>query len=86
MCPEHGKCFEEGFVALIEGDPERSGASAIHGQLSPAQALHTGLVPIQGAKHPRGCSTSRSRADQPGVFVEPGVIEQRQAMVGPDAD
>ncbi|MEY2343166.1 ATPase [Acidithiobacillus sp. IBUN Pt1247-S3] len=83
LCPEHQKLSDDGFVALVECDPQRSGPHG--GRMKPEQAYRTGRlahlrrtvfvqmfnVPIDD-KH--AC-----------VFVEPGVIDQSQSMVVPVA-
>ena len=84
LCPEHQKLSNDGFVALVECDPQRSGSQA-GGRMKPEQAYRTGRlahlrrtvfaqvfnVPIEDE---RAC-----------VFVEPGVIEQLQSMTAPAA-
>ncbi len=79
LCAEHQKLADDGFVALVECDPQRSGSSG--GRLKPEQAYRTGRVAhikrhafIQVFNLP-------IEANPPCVFVEPGVIEQLQAMV-----
>jgi len=82
LCPEHQKLFDDGFVALVECDPERSGAAA-GGHLKPEQAYRMGRV-----AHLRRTAFTQVfnvpiEDKQACVFVEPGVIEQLQAMVPP---
>ena len=81
LCAEHQKLADEGFVALIECDPQRSGSPGA--RLNPEQAYRTGrLVHIK--RHVFAAAFNLPiDADQPCVFVEPGVIEQLQAMVIP---
>lgn len=81
LCAEHQKLADDGFVALVECDPQRSGSQG--GRLNPEQAYRTGRVAhikrhafIQVFNLP-------IEARPPCVFVEPGVIEQLQAMVAP---
>ncbi|MBS0513922.1 MAG: ATPase [Proteobacteria bacterium] len=83
LCAEHQKLSDDGFVALVECDPQRSGSPASAARLKLEQAYRTGRlahlkrdvftkvfnVPIAG--------------NQPCVFVEPGVIERIQSMVAP---
>lgn len=85
LCPEHQKLFDDGFVALIECDPERSGVPA-DGRMKPEQAYRTGRV-----AHLRRTAFSQVfnvpiEDRQACVFVEPGVLDQLQAMVAPAAD
>jgi hypothetical protein len=43
LCPEHQKLFDDGFVALVECDPQRSGSpSSSH--IKPEQAYRTGRL------------------------------------------
>lgn len=79
LCAEHQKLADDGFVALVECDPQRSGSSG--GRLKPEQAYRTGRV----AHIKRHAFTQVFKlpieANPRCVFVEPGVIEQLQAMV-----
>ena len=81
LCAEHQKLADDGFVALVECDPQRSGSPGA--RLKPEQAYRTGLL----AHIKRHVFTQvfnvPIEANQPCVFVEPGVIEQLQAMVPP---
>jgi hypothetical protein len=45
LCPEHQRLHSEGFVALVECDPQRSGARSSDGQMKPDQAYRTGAWP-----------------------------------------
>jgi len=85
LCPEHQKLFDDGFVALVECDPERSGSRA-DGRSKPEQAYRTGRV-----AHLRRTAFAQVfnvpiAAEQACIFVEPGVLDQLQAMVAPAAD
>jgi hypothetical protein len=84
LCAEHQKLADDGFVALVECDPQRSGSPG--GRLKPEQAYRTGrLAHIK--RHVFAQLFNVPIEDrQPCVFVEPGVIEQLQAMVSPAAD
>ncbi|MDR0780433.1 MAG: ATPase [Pseudomonadales bacterium] len=83
LCPEHQKLFDDGFVALIECDPQRSGA---HGErMKPEQAHRTGRL-----AHLRRTVFAKMfnvpiEDKLPCVFVEPGVIEKLQTMTAPAA-
>ncbi|AVO42540.1 ATPase [Simplicispira suum] len=85
LCPEHQKLFDDGFVALVECDPERSGSPA-GGRMKPEQAYRTGRV-----AHLRRTAFTQVfnvpiEDKQVCVFVEPGLIEQLQSMVAPAAN
>lgn len=84
MCPEHQKLFDDGFVALIEIDPQRSGSPSSAGRLKPEEAYRTGRF----AHLRRGVFTdlfnTQIEDERPCVFVEPALIDQLQAMVKPE--
>lgn len=81
LCAEHQKLSDDGFVALVECDPQRSGSPG--DRLKPEQAYRTGRL----AHLKRGVFATVFNvpvaADQACVFVEPGVIERLEAMVVP---
>ena len=84
LCPEHQKLSDDGFVAMVECDPERSGLPG--DRLKTEQAYRTGRL----AHLKRGVFATVFNvpvaADQACVFVEPGVIERLEAMVEPASD
>jgi hypothetical protein len=85
LCPEHQKLFDDGFVALVECDPQRSGSPA-GGRMKPEQAYRTGRV-----AHLRRTAFAQVfnvpiEDKQACVFVEPGVLNHLQAMVAPAAN
>ena len=85
LCAEHQKLADEGFVALVECDPQRSGASAANGNLKPEQAYRTGqLAHLRREVFARLFNVSLGNK-QACVFVEPGVIAQLQTMVSPSS-
>lgn len=84
MCPEHQRMHLEGFVALVECDPQRSGARSGDGQMKPEQAYRTGRLAHLRREAFARVFTVTIAADQPVVFVEPGVIERLQAMAAPE--
>ena len=82
LCPEHQKMSDDGFVALVECDPERSGAAAV-GRLKPEQAYRTGrLAHLRRAVFAQVFNVLIDDK-QACVFVEPGVIDQLASMVAP---
>ncbi|ENG0045683.1 ATPase [Pseudomonas aeruginosa] len=83
LCPEHQKLSDDGFVALVECDPERSGSLAGGGRVKPEQAYRTGRLAHLKRNVFAELFNAPIAANQPCVFVEPGVIEQLQAMVSP---
>lgn len=79
LCPEHQKLSDDGFVVLVECDLQRSGSQA-SGRMRPEQAYRTGrLAHLKREAFAQVFNVSIA-ADQPCVFVEPGVIEQLQTM------
>lgn len=75
--------FDDGFVALVECDPQRSGLPG--DRLKPEQAYRTGrLAHVKRDVFATVFNVSIA-ADRAFVFVEPGVIERLQAMVEPAA-
>lgn len=81
LCPEHQKLSDDGFVALVECDPQRSGSPA--GHLKPEQAYRTGrLAHLRRAVFVQVFNMPIDDR-QACVFVEPGVIDQLQSMVVP---
>lgn len=84
LCAEHQKMADEGFVALVECDPQRSGSPG--GRMKPEQAYRTGrLAHIKRHVFTQVFNVP-IEANQACVFVEPGVIEKLQTMVSPAAD
>ncbi|WP_121351170.1 ATPase [Pseudomonas aeruginosa] len=80
LCPEHQKLSDDGFVALVECDPQRSGSPAGGGRVKPEQAYRTGRLAHLKREAFAQVFDVPIAADQPCVFVEPGVIEQLQTM------
>ncbi|BBP05137.1 hypothetical protein TPL01_10180 [Sulfuriferula plumbiphila] len=83
LCPEHQKLSDDGFVALVECDPQRSGPPG--GRLKPEQAYRTGRLAHLKRHVFAQVFNVPIEAGQPCVFVEPGVIDQLQSMVVPAA-
>ena len=81
LCAEHQRMHSDGFVALVECDPQRSGARSSDRLLKPGQAYRTGrLAHLRREVFARVFDVSID-ADQPLVFIELGVIERLQSMV-----
>ncbi|MGU1062136.1 ATPase [Pseudomonas aeruginosa] len=81
LCPEHQRLFSEGFVALIECDPLRSGSPK--GHLKPEQAYRTGRLIHLRREVFASLFNVPIKDDQACVFVEPDIIEQLQEMATP---
>ena len=80
LCPEHQKLSDDGFVALVECDPQRSRAAAGAARMKPDQAHRTGRLAHLKREVFADVFNVPIEDKQPCVFVEPGVIEQLQAM------
>jgi hypothetical protein len=84
-CPEHQKLSDDGFVALVECDPQLSDSPAGAARMKPDLAYRTGRL-----AHLR-CTVFTQMFNVPiedkqaCVFVEPGVIDQLQSMAPPAA-
>jgi hypothetical protein len=83
LCADHQKLSDEGFVALVECDPQRSGSLSADGHMKPEQAYRTGRLAHLKREVFAKVFNVPIAADQACVFVEPGVIEQLQTMVAP---
>lgn len=75
LCPEHQKLSDDGFVALVECDPQRSGASAGAARMKPEQAHRTGRLAHVKREAFALVFNVPIKTDPVCVFVEPGVIE-----------
>ena len=84
LCPEHQKLSDDGFVAPVECDPQRSGSPG--DRLKLEQAYRTGRLAHVKRDVFATVFNVPVAADQAFVFVEPGVIERLQAMVDPASD
>jgi hypothetical protein len=84
LCAEHQKLSDDGLVALVECDPQRSGSPG--DRLKPEQAYRTGRLAHVKRDVFATVFNVPIAADQACVFVEPGVIERLQTMVEPAAD
>ena len=80
LCPEHQKLSDDGFVALIECDTQRSGSPSNASRMKPQQAYRTGRLAHLKREVFAQVFNAPIAANQPCVFVEPGVIEQLQTM------
>ncbi len=79
LCPEHQKMADDGYVALVECDLRRSGSQA-DGRMKPGQAYRTGrMAHLRRAVFAQVFNVP-IEDKQACLFVEPGVIEQLEAM------
>jgi hypothetical protein len=82
LCSEHQRLFDQGFIALVECDPERSGRPGSGDRIQPDQVYRTGRIAHLKREAFDRVFTSRLHVNQPCVFVEPAVIEKLQSSVG----
>lgn len=81
LCPERQKLSDDGFVALVECDPQRSGAPAGAGRMKSEQIYRTGRLAHLKRHVFAKVFNVPIADDQACVFVEPDVIEQLESMV-----
>lgn len=79
LCTEHRRLFDDGYVALVECDPQRSGLPAGGECLELGQAYRTGRVAHMKCEVFARTFDVTIATAQACVFVEPGVIERLQA-------
>jgi hypothetical protein len=84
LCPDHQKLFDDGFVALIECDPQRSGYLAGN-SIKPEKAYRTGRLAHLRRTVFQQVFNVPIKDEQACVFVEPGVLERLEAMTPPAA-
>lgn len=80
LCPEHQSKFDEGFVALIECDREKSKLSTDFQTAKPEDVCRTGLVAHLKRDVFDNVFNVSIADSTPLVFVDQGVIEQLQSM------
>ncbi|HBO0859775.1 ATPase [Pseudomonas aeruginosa] len=81
LCPTHQRLYSEGFVALVECDPQRSGSP--HDRLKLEQVYRTGRLAHLKREVFAQLFTMPVPDNQPFVFVEPGLLDKLQALVEP---
>lgn len=86
LCPEHERLFKEGFIALVECDPQRSGGVPSSGSIDPEQAYRTGRLAHMRREVFVKVFNVPVSAQQPCVFVEPEVFDHLQAMIALASD
>lgn len=86
LCSEHQKMFSEGFVALIEFDPARSGNPRGGESLDLKDAYRTGRLAHIKRTAFNAIFNVALGENQTCVFAEPGVIERLQKMVNSNPD
>ena len=84
MCVEHERLRTEGFVALVECDPRKSGVCAGTQRLQPERAYRTGRLAHLKREVFAQVFNGGIDADQALVFVEIGVIDHVQRLAAPE--
>lgn len=75
LCTEHQPMFDDGYIALVECDPQRSGLPTAGDKLKPEQAYRTGrLAHVRREAFARLFNVEVC-AGQACVFVDPEVID-----------
>jgi hypothetical protein len=69
LCAEHQKCHEDGFLALVECDPQKSGTAAPDGSLKPEDAYRTGVVAFLKRETFNQLFTVQVPVNMPAVYV-----------------
>jgi len=80
LCPEHRTLFEDGYIALVECNPDRSGNPSPGDLVKSDKAHRTGKVAHLKRDVFNGLFNVPRDDKLPCIFVEPGVIEQVQAL------
>lgn len=86
LCAEHQQLFDDGFVALVECDPQQSGSPSSASRLMPQEAYRTGRLAHLKRDVFAAVFNMPIADDLPCVFVEPGVIKRLQASVKQTTD
>lgn len=81
LCPEHREMHENGFIALIECDPAKSGDPAAGAMVKPEDAYRTGAVAHMKREVFSQVFNFAIAPDVPAIYVETGLISTLQSMV-----
>jgi hypothetical protein len=83
LCPQHRELHEQGFVALVECDPERSGSPVAGDRIQPNEAYRTGKLAHLKREVFVKLFNSPAELDTPCVFVDPEVMAILEKMQPP---
>lgn len=75
LCPEHRKLHAQGFVALVECDPTKSGHPAAGATVSPSQVYRTGRLAHLKREVFADLFKGVTASNTPCVFVDPEVMD-----------
>lgn len=76
LCPEHATLWKNGYIALVECDPEKSKFSG--GNIKPEDACRTGRIVHIRTK--AAGQIFNVEMTSPVAFVEPGVVDMLEKM------
>lgn len=79
LCSKDQQLFNDGFVALVEIDPAKSGNPPEGGSVRPERAYRTGTLAYLRRDAATQAFNIPIRQDRPCIFVEPGLIQKLQA-------
>ena len=83
LCPEHRRLHEQGYVALVECDPQQSGNPAGGEKALPGYVYRTGRLAHLKREVFVELFNVALEPNLPCVFVDPAVIEMLQKMQSP---
>lgn len=75
LCTEHQRMFDDGYITLVECDPQRSGLPTAGDKLKPEQAYRTGRLAHVRREAFARLFNVEVRAGQACVFVDPEIID-----------
>lgn len=81
LCPEHLLLHEQGYVALVECDPEKSGSPQEGDTVLPENAYRTGPVAHLKREMFSAIFKRPVESNQPCMYVAPGVIQKLQQIM-----
>jgi len=80
LCPEHRRLHEQGYVALVECDPERSGNPDEGDVVQPENVYRTGPVVHLKREMFSAMFNRPVELNQPCMYVAPGVVQKLQQI------
>lgn len=83
LCPEHRRLYEQGFVALVECDVEKSGRPEAGERVSPNRVYRTGRLAHLKRTVFDTLFNVAAEPDTPCVFVDPEVMALLAKMQPP---
>jgi len=81
LCPEHLVLHEEGYIALVECDPTKSGNPRAGDTVRPENVYRTGPVAHLKREVFSAIFNRPAEHNQPCMYVEPGVIQKLQNII-----